>query len=529
MSALRPLIDRYRAGQISRREFLTAGTAFGVTLPAATSILSSQSQAAPKKGGHVRGAATGGSTTDTLDPALLVDPYLYTLNYTLRNNLTEILPDGSLVGELAESWEASPDAKVWTFKLREGVEFHNGKTIDSEDVVATFNYHRGDDSKSIVKTTVDQIDEIATDGKNVVRMSLKAGNADWAYLVSDFHLSIVPLVGGELDTLSGVGTGPYVLERFDPGVIATFKRNPKYWKEGRAHFDSGELLNIADGTARLNGLVSGSLDVIGSVELKTVHLLQGAPGVKVLETTGTWHLDFPMLTDTAPFDDVNVRLALKHAIDREEILNKILKGHGVLGNDHPIAPANRYFAGDLPQRELDLDKAKYYLGKAGLSELKIRLSASDGIWPGSVDASVLFQQSAAKAGINIEVERVPADGFWSNIYIVKPFLVTPWGGRPTEDWMFTVAYAADAAWNDTRWKNDRFNELLVAARSELDESKRREMYREMQLIVRDDGGAVIPVFLNNLFAVSDKISMEQTLANNWELDGARFMERWWFA
>lgn len=135
MSALRPLIDRYRAGQISRREFLTAATAFGVTLPAATSILSSQSQAAPKKGGHVRGAATGGSTTDTLDPALLVDPYLYTLNYTLRNNLTEILPDGSLVGELAESWEASPDAKVWTFKLRDGVEFHNGKTIDSEDVV----------------------------------------------------------------------------------------------------------------------------------------------------------------------------------------------------------------------------------------------------------------------------------------------------------------------------------------------------------------------------------------------------------
>ncbi|MEJ2164219.1 MAG: hypothetical protein P8X90_01740 [Desulfobacterales bacterium] len=144
-----------------------------------------------------------------------------------------------------------------------------------------------------------------------------------------------------------------------------------------------------------------------------------------------------------------------------------------------------------------------------------------------MDAAVIYKESAAKAGININVVREPNDGYWSNVWLKKPWCAVFWGGRPTEDMMFSTAYAADAAWNDTYWKNPRFNELLVAARAELDEKKRRQMYVEMQALVRDDGGVVVPMFAADLSATTDKIGHGK-LGVNWELDGFRCAERWWF-
>ena len=102
-----------------------------------------------------------------------------------------------------------------------------------------------------------------------------------------------------------------------------------------------------------------------------------------------------------------------------------------------------------------------------------------------------------------------------------------WGGRPTEDWMFSTAYAADANWNDTYWKHDRFNMLLKAARSELDEAKRRDMYVEMQTIVSNEGGVVVPMFANYVFAMSKEIQHGE-MAANWDLDGNKGLDRWWF-
>ncbi|MEC8085212.1 MAG: peptide ABC transporter substrate-binding protein, partial [Pseudomonadota bacterium] len=135
---------------------------------------------------------------------------------------------------------------------------------------------------------------------------------------------------------------------------------------------------------------------------------------------------------------------------------------------------------------------------------------------------------AAKAGITVEVIREPNDGYWSNVWLKKPWCFCYWGGRPTEDWMFTTAYAADAKWNDTYWKHARFNKLLIAGRAELDQKKRRAIYVEMQSILRDDGGAMVPLFNNYVFATSKKIAHGE-MAGNWDLDGNRFMERWWYA
>jgi peptide/nickel transport system substrate-binding protein len=215
------------------------------------------------------------------------------------------------------------------------------------------------------------------------------------------------------------------------------------------------------------------------------------------------------------------------------MVKKILLGHGAMGNDHPISTANPYHAGGLAQRTYDPDKAKFHLKKAGMEGVKLDLGTSDAAFAGAVDAALLLKDSAAKAGLNINVVREPKDGYWSNVWNKKPWCVSYWGGRPTEDWMFTAAYVAESKWNETAWTTgkaaDRFNKVVVAARSELDTNKRREMYFECQSLVNDDGGAVIPMFANYIHAVSNKIAHDDQVAANYENDGAKNVERWWFA
>ena len=160
--------------------------------------------------------------------------------------------------------------------------------------------------------------------------------------------------------------------------------------------------------------------------------------------------------------------------------------------------------------------------------MKIQIHASDAAFAGSVDAGVLYAESAKKAGIEINVVREPNDGYWSDVWMKKAFCMVYWGGRPTEDWMFSTAYSDGAPWNDSFWKHDRFNKLLVAARSELDEAKRRDMYVEMQKIVSDEGGVIVPMFNNYVFAMSDKVQHDE-MAANMDLDGMKGGERWWFA
>ena len=235
-----------------------------------------------------------------------------------------------------------------------------------------------------------------------------------------------------------------------------------------------------------------------------------------------------MHTDTPPYDNNDVRLALKYAVDREELVDKILNGTGSIGNDHPISPVNKFFNTELPQRVYDPDKAKFHLKKAGLENLNVKLSTSEGIWEGAVDAALLYSASAAKAGIKLEVNKVPNDGYWADVWLKHPWSAAYWSGRPTEDWMFTVAYAAGANWNESRWNHPRFNELLKAARAELDENKARDMYWEMQQLTRDEGGTVIALFADHLIGHSEKLAFDK-IAGNWEMDGYRLIERWWFA
>ena len=531
MKRLDELKRALRLGTISRREFLAQATALGLTAGFATSLLGGTAHAAtPKKGGRLRIGRGHGSTTDVLDPGVSTNGFTMMQIFGTRNCLTELDNTGKLIPELAESWEVSADAAEWRFKLRKGVEFHNGKSMDANDVIASMHHHTREGSKSAGKALVKPIKKVTADGNDVVVFTLESGNADFPYVMADFHLPIMPAkADGSIEWETGVGTGPYVVEKFDPGVRSFYKRFPNYFKKGRAHFDEVEMLVITDVNARTSALVTGEIDVMDRVDIKTVAQLKRRAGLRVEETSSTAHFSVPMRTDMAPFDNNDVRLALKYSVDRKALLQTILRGYGTIGNDHPISPVNRYYASELPQRAYDPDKGKFHLKKAGLTKLEVPLSAADAAFAGAVDAAILYKEHAAKSGIDITVVREPNDGYWSNVWMKKGWGMCYWGGRPTEDLMFTTAYADGAPWNDTFWKHGRFNVLLKEARAELDDAKRREMYVEMQRIVSDEGGVVVPLFNNYVFAMSNKVQHDAKMAGNWELDGNKAMERWWFA
>lgn len=528
MKTLERLEKLFAEGKISRRQFLARAAALGLTAAVSPILLSRPASAAvPKKGGHFIQAISGGSTTDTLDPATHTSSWNINVEWQLRNNLVEIDHNFQPIPELAEEWESSPDAKKWIFKLRKGVEFHNGKTFDAEDVIYSINHHRGEESKSAAKAYLESVQSITADGKHTVVFELSAGVADFPFIMSDYHLAIFQAGTKGKEFEKGIGTGPFILEKWEPGVTAITRRNPNYWKEGRGHFDKVETLSINDVNARTNAIKTGQIHLMDRCERKTVHLLKKVRGIEVIAVTGTYHYSIPMHTKMKPYDDNNVRLGLKYAIDRDELVKRILNGYGEAGNDHPIASVNRYFAKDLPKRTYDPDKAKYYLKKADMLNHTFNLHTAEAAFQGADDAAILYQEHAKKAGINIKVVREPSDGYWSNVWTKKEFVMCYWSGRPTEDLMFSVAYAADAPWNDAHWEHERFNKLLVEARAEIDEKKRAALYAEMQQICKDEGGTVIPMFAQIVEANSDKIA-HGPISAHMESDGHRNTERWWF-
>ncbi len=529
MTDMKQLEQDLKTGRLSRRDFMKMTALLGLSVAAPAILFGTAAHAAePTKGGHLKIGTGHGSTTDSIDPATYEHNGIQTLGKTVHGYLTEVGADGQLRPEIAESWEGSEGATKWVLKIRQGVEFHNGQKMTINDVIASMNYHGGAESKSGAKVIIDAIADMKADGDDTLVITLKEGNADLPYQLSDYHLAIMPAnAEGKVDGASGVGCGAYKLKSFEPGVKAEVEKFAGYWNADAVYLDSAEFIIIADVAARVNALATGEIDVADRMDVKTLHLLERNKNLRVIETSGNAHYTMPMRCNTDPYKNNDVRLALKYAIDREALLETVLRGHGYVGNDHPIGRANRYLDKNLEQRTYDPDKAKFHLKQAGAEGLKVQLSAADAAFAGAVDAAVLYKEHAAKAGIDVEIVREPNDGYWSNVWMKKPFCFCYWGGRSTEDWMFSTAYAKGAEWNDAVWENDKFNTLLLEARAELDEPKRASMYAEMQALVRDDGGTIIPLFNNYISAVSDKVGTPEVIGNDWDLDGQRALLRWW--
>lgn len=520
------LLSLLKAGKISRRQFLRQTMALGVTAAIGPSLFNGVVQAAvPRKGGTFRLGMAHGDTSDSLDPATYTDDGDVVISWCLRNNLVEVDYKGDPVPELAESWDHSPDVKRWVFNLRKGVEFHNGKTMDSADVIESLQHHLRKGSQSAARSILANVRGIKADGKHKVVVDLDGGSADFPFILCDYRLSIQP--AGTTYFNKGIGTGGYILKRYEPGIKTVVKKFSNYWKEGRAHFDEVEIISIRDSRARTNALRNKRVDAINACDYKTIELFNNLPGIQSIISTGTRHYTYPMLCNTKPFDSNDVRLALKYAIDREKILKAVFRGYGKVGNDHPIGPSQRFFARDLEQRTYDPDKARFLMKKAGLENYRFTLVTSQSVGDVSVDSALLYKKQARNAGIDIEIQKAPADGYWRNVWMKKPWVSSRWAGRATEDWMFSTTYASGASWNEARWENERFNQILIEARAELDTAKRRDMYQQLQKIVRDEGGSVVFVFPSDLHAASDKVKFTN-LAGNYQMDGLKCCERWWF-
>jgi peptide/nickel transport system substrate-binding protein len=222
---------------------------------------------------------------------------------------------------------------------------------------------------------------------------------------------------------------------------------------------------------------------------------------------------------------VDLRLAVKYAVDRDALVQKVLQGYGKVANDHPVPDTDPLFSPDLAQRAFDPDKAKFHLKKSGYDG-KIVLTVSDGAFAGAVQAGEIIQDSAAKAGIDIALDRAPADGYWDNVWMKVPFCASYWNGRPTPDLMYSLAYKSDAPWNETYWKNEQFDTYLLQARGELDTSKRKQMYAEMQSLAANDGGELIPFFASFLDACSTSVRGFTPTPQS-ELSGLRAAEKIW--
>ncbi|MDW3204020.1 MAG: ABC transporter substrate-binding protein [Alphaproteobacteria bacterium] len=527
------LIDRMaeeaRRGRLSRRDFMQFAVAAGVAASTASGLWTSKvAQAAPQKGGTFRLGTHDGNTSDSHDPGTYLSFSMIQLAHTYRSYLTQINPDNSLGGDIAESWSATPDAKNWTFEIVKGASFHSGKPVTADDVIASLNHHRGEDSTSAATALLKDVEDITKDGDHTITIKLSTGNADLPWLMTDYHLAICPDDGtGKIDWQSGDGTGPYKIVNHEFGVGTTLERHEGWHLEG-AYFDAVEMTVLNDPNARQTALVTGQVDAITQLELKTLALLQRDPNIEIDNVPSAAAITMPMHCDQAPFNDVNVRNALKLAMNREEIVQKIAFGTAIPGNDFHVAPSMPYHPDDIPQRTYDPDQAKSLLKKAGAEGLTVNLSVADSVYSGAVDLCVLYAEHAKAAGININVVREPNDGYYSDVWLKKPFCMVQWGARPTPDVMFSLAYKDDAAWNESRWQNERFNELLRAAKAELDQQKRAEQYREMCQLARDDGGTIVPMFTNFVYARRKNVKHGENLAASWQVDGARGCSRWWF-
>ena len=513
-------------GKLSRRDFIAFTMASGMTLAASQLMFAQAARAEAKKGGTFKVGIGHGQTTDSLDPATWSNGFTFAFGKSVMGApLVQVDSKNVAQPHVAESFEPSDGAQTWAFKIRKGVTFHDGRTLTPADVVATINYHIGADSKSPAKSVLSSIVEVKADGDNVI-FKLKGGNADFPFLLSDYHLSMYPSKDGKIDWEKGIGAGPYVLKNFEPGVKLQAERNPNYFKD--TYFDAIEMLSIVDVAARTNAYLAGEVHFIDRADLKTIDMLKNAPNTELYNVSGFAHYTAPMHCDAKPFDDVNVRQAIKYAINREELVEKILYGYGSPGNDNPISESMKYAINPQPVYTYDPDKAKSLLKKAGMEGLKVDLSASDAAFAGGVDAAVLMADHAKKAGIEINVIKEPNDSYWDNVWLKKPWCLCYWGGRPVADMFLSVSLAADAAWNDTNWKNPRFNELLIAARAELDEKKRAEQYAEAQQLIHDDGGQIVLMYNNYVGALSTAVG-HNAFNSDFDHDGGYMYERWWMA
>jgi peptide/nickel transport system substrate-binding protein len=510
-----------RAGwleEITRREVLRRGIAGGAVLSAGGLLAacggnsgggtSTQgSNAAPAKlrtGGVLRVGATGGGAKDTIDAHNpTTDPDIMR-QWNLYESLAVRSPDFSRLDMLlAESIE--PDGKKpdsWTVRLKQGIQFHNGKTVSADDVI--FSLRRITDPKDpkVGNASISYIDRknLKKLDERTVRIPLKFANSGFPDDLGQYFNAIVPT---DYDPKNPVGTGPFKYQSFTPGQRSVFVKNPNYWEKGKPYVDQLVIIDFPDDTARTNALLGGQVEAINNLPAAQVASVRGNPNLRVLNSeTGAWQ-PFTMRIDAKPFDDVRVRQAMRLIVDRKQMVAQVLSGFGSVANDL-YARYDPAYNKELPQRQQDFEQAKSLLKQAGQENLTVELVTAP-VFQGIVEAAQVFAEQAKGAGVTVKVRKVDSGTFYGDNYLKWPFAQDFWASRT---YLAQVAQGdlPNSPFNETHWGKGKFESLINQARAQIDEAKRTEILHEAQKMQYDQGGYIIPYFSNIIDAYSSKVS-----------------------
>ncbi|MBE2276319.1 MAG: ABC transporter substrate-binding protein [Rhodobacteraceae bacterium] len=480
---------------------MTATTLGGLALPGG---LRAQ-DATPKRGGTLRISHT--TRIATLNVLNLSGPAEYPVADMLYSGLTRIGLDSKAHPDLAERWEASADAKEFTYFLREGLTFHDGSPCTAEDVVATFEAILNPDVPAAARSVLNMIDRIEAVDPLTVRFHLSMPFADLPFSTAHANARILsraalaaPLT--ELDTKAN-GTGPFKLETYDSARILRLVRNDNYYQPDKPHLDAVEMLLFPDLAAESANFLSGATDVMLTVQQAEYARIEAAAGIEAQRVASGRYVCVVMRQDQKPWDDVRVRKALALATDRELLVQVILEGLGRPAYDSLVAPELE-FATEKPVIPYDPEAAKKLLAEAGYPDgLKVELVASDR--PAiRVQTAIALQQTAAAGGFDINIVTMPHDTYLAEVWMKGAFYIGYWGTQPTIDATYKLLLTSDGSYQDTEWKNTEFDKLIIEGSATTDPAKRAEIYARVQEMELADTPYVVPFFEDVLTANSDK-------------------------
>jgi peptide/nickel transport system substrate-binding protein len=527
------LIDEYRARKIGRREFVRRGAIAGMSLPTLGFLASAcgvstedleekdkPQTAKPKQGGTLR--------VGQQQPPGAVDPV--TVNsqagLTILGQTGEYLiwSDRELNPQprLAESWKPNADGSVWTFKLRKGVKFHDGKVMDAEDVASTFDRladpDNGSNALSAFTGVLSKGGAKAVDS-STVEFQLDAPNGNFPYITSsdNYNTIILPKdYDGDWEK-TFIGTGPWKLDRFEQGVGITLVPNRDYWAPGRrAVAERQEIVFYANEQSLVLGFQGNEVDVVVQFSVSGGKALLTDSTVITTELPSAAHRQVHLRTDKEPFKDKRVRQAMALLVDRRALVDGLLDTKADYGNDSPFAPIYRSTA-EVEQRQQDVAKAKELLAAAGKEGgFSVPLSG----WQGfeMPDLAQLIQQDVREAGIRINLNITDqATYFGKAVYGESPWLdstmgITEYGHRGVPNVVLGAPLTSKGTWNGAHFKNERYDSLVKDYVAAVDLDEQRRASKQIQELLLDEVPIMFTYFYYFLSGAKDYVAGVETNA-----------------
>jgi len=421
----------------------------------------------------------------------------------IYENLTWVDNDVVAQPQLAESWEIADDGVTYTFHLREGVKFHNGKELDAEDVKYSLERQLNPDVGSAGRGDLTMIDTIEVMDKYTLKITLKTPTGPFLAALGGRYNAVIPkdsAPDGETLRRTAIGTGPFMVEEFVPTEKLVLVKNPDYWEEGKPLLDKVTIQVIPDEQTILAGLRTGEIDMATLEDAKNYLLLEGDENLVLTRTPAIKHDTLELPPDTPPVDDIRVRQAILLGLDKEAIMEAGILGLGrTLGG---MPPAMTYWSlppEELPNQTRDVEKAKELLAEAGYPDgFDMTLRTIVGYGTMAADAPVIAA-NLKDIGINVEVETVDL-GVWIEDWrnLREPITRNAWGGFMDPDLLYYRHFHSQPEGMDfRRWNNSAADEILDKARSSVDPAERKEYYNEIQRMLAEDP-VMIPLYSPDL-------------------------------